>query len=295
MLSRHTSTFQSFSPSRLDPRRHSFRALCPPTGSCVWPQLLALIPCLLHHFIALLVLQAGRLHSRWRTLSCPYHFLLGLASRTGEEPQGLGSLMCTLSAFPKNVKAACVLPCFLTRGVCYACLGAMAGSSNARAVSLVRCDSSQFMSLCIGLLAIAGRLIALLCNSCMLSQLLLICDVESALSLCVSFLLRAGCARVLSCRAEYSRRLDDEVGGLIAHVGPCRCRRRWYVVLRAGAACAQALSCRAEFSPDGWTMKYAASLPMSGLVGEGGGHCRMMALCETAHMGSSVSGSCVAQ
>lgn len=60
--------------------------------------------------------------------------------------------------------------------------------------------------------------------------------------------MRAACARVLSCRAEFSQRLDDEVGSLIAHVGPCRCGRGWYVVLHAGAACAQALSCRAEFS-----------------------------------------------
>jgi hypothetical protein len=60
--------------------------------------------------------------------------------------------------------------------------------------------------------------------------------------------MRAACARVLSFRAEFSRRLDDEVGSLIVHVGPCRCGRWWYVVLPAGAACAQALSYRAEFS-----------------------------------------------
>ena len=60
--------------------------------------------------------------------------------------------------------------------------------------------------------------------------------------------MRAACARVLSCRAEFSQRLDDEVDGLIARVGPCRRGRGWYVVLPVSASCAQALSCRAEFS-----------------------------------------------
>jgi len=84
------------------------------------------------------------------------------------------------------------------------------------------------------------------------SRLLLMCDVESALSLLteIASLLGYACGVracfVVSCRV-FSR-LDDEVGGLIARVGPCRCVRGWYVVLPVGASCAQALSCRAEFS-----------------------------------------------
>jgi len=35
------------------------------------------------------------------------------------------------------------------------------------------------------------------------------------------------------------------------------------------AACARVLSCCVEFSPDSWTMRWAISLSMSGLVGGG--------------------------
>jgi len=76
----------------------------------------------------------------------------------------------------------------------------------------------------------AGGPIALLCTSCVIVRLLLICDVESALSLLGAVVIRTGgaCgvrARVLSCRAEFSRWLGGEVVGLVEHVGPCQ--RRW--------------------------------------------------------------------
>jgi len=67
-------------------------------------------------------------------------------------------------------------------------------SSNARAVCLVQRDSSQSMSLCIVIPARASGLIALLCNSCMVSRLLFICDVESALSLFAEAVILLGCA-----------------------------------------------------------------------------------------------------
>jgi len=60
--------------------------------------------------------------------------------------------------------------------------------------------------------------------------------------------------------------------------------------LAVRAACAHVLSCRAEFSPGGWTMRWAVSSSMSGLVVEGGRHRRMMALCETATWAHRCSG-----
>jgi hypothetical protein len=119
---------------------------------------------------------------------------------------GVGFLDVRAFGLSEECESGLCSSLLLTRGVCCACFGSVAGSSNARAVSLVRCDSSQFMSLCIGLPAIAGRLIALLCNSCMLSQLLLICDIESALSLLAGMmcLLYSACdvraCSVVSCR-----------------------------------------------------------------------------------------------
>jgi len=50
------------------------------------------------------------------------------------------------------------------------------------------------MSLYIGLLARAGGLIALLCDSCVVSRLLFIRDVESALSLLAEAVILLGCA-----------------------------------------------------------------------------------------------------
>jgi hypothetical protein len=73
------------------------------------------------------------------------------------------------------------------------------------------------MSLCIGFPARAGRLIALICISCVSFQLLLIYDVQS-----VVLPASAACVQVLSCGAELSRGLDGEVGGHLDHVGRCR-------------------------------------------------------------------------
>ena len=92
------------------------------------------------------------------------------------------------------------------RLLCLSLSSSWSSSSSSSAVYLVRCDSSQFMSLCIGLLARAGGLIALLCNCCIVLRLLLICDVESALSLLAAVVSLLGCAcdvragLVVSCR-----------------------------------------------------------------------------------------------
>jgi hypothetical protein len=60
--------------------------------------------------------------------------------------------------------------------------------------------------------------------------------------------------------------------------------------LAVRAACARVFLCRAEFSPDGWTMSWAASSSMSGLVSEGGRYRGMMALCEIATWAHRFSG-----
>jgi len=66
--------------------------------------------------------------------------------------------------------------------------------------------------------------------------------------------MRAACARVLSCRAEFSQRLDDEVGSLIAHV-------ELVVVGEGGMSCCLPVRlarrpCRVVQSfPDGWTVR----------------------------------------
>jgi hypothetical protein len=93
------------------------------------------------------------------------------------------------------------------RLLCLSLSSSRSSSSNARAVYLVCCGSSRIISLCIGHLARAGVLIALLCVSCVYFRLLLICDVESALSsLAVMVVSLVGCACdlrvgfVMSCR-----------------------------------------------------------------------------------------------
>ena len=119
------------SPSRLDPRCHSFWAHCPPTSSRRWPQSLALVPSPPHRSAVPLVLQAGR-SGRWsRTPSCPYQFPLGLASRDWRRaPEGWVSCCAPFRPFQERWKAACVLDGVLTRGVCCACPCLAAGRAH---------------------------------------------------------------------------------------------------------------------------------------------------------------------
>lgn len=101
----------------------------------------------------------------------------------------------------------------------------------ARAGCFVRCDSSHLMSLCVGLPARAGGLVSLLCIFCVFFRLLLICDVELALSLLLAGVVKSCCLPVRrACR-------------------PCPVVQSF---------------------PGGWTMGWAASSPMSGLVDGGG-------------------------
>jgi len=114
--------------------------------------------------------------------------------------------------------------------LCLSLSSSWSSSCNARAEGLSSVTHIQIMSLCVGLLTIAGGLIALFCNSCMVSRLFFICDIESALSLLAEAVILLGCAcgvhvcLDVSCMI-FSWRLDNEVGGLIAHVGPCQCER----------------------------------------------------------------------
>ena len=132
----------------------------------------------------------------------------GLPVETGGEPQRDESFAVRLLALLRRVKSGlCSRLCANAwRLLCLSSYSSWSSLSNARAVYLVRCDSSQFMSLCIGLLARAGGLIELLCNSCIVLRLLLICDVESALSLLAAVVSLLGCACgvracfVVSCR-----------------------------------------------------------------------------------------------
>jgi hypothetical protein len=153
------------------------------------------------------------------------YFFWDLPAETGNRPRG----DVTLASRPSEGESG-LYSRFCTGAWCLLCLslsGRKSSSSQARTVYPIWRDSSQFVSLCIGLLERASGLIALLCISCMVLRLLLICDVESALSVlatAVGHLGRACGVRacfVVSCRV-FSKRLDDEVGSLIVHIGPCR-------------------------------------------------------------------------
>jgi len=119
-------------------------------------------------------------------------------------------------------------------------------SSNARAVYLIGCDSSQLMSLSISLHVGAGGLIALLCIPYMVTRLLLICDVVIGGGCKSSWLCvrrsRVFCHVVQSFPDDRTARwsVTSAMSGLVGRGGK--------VVLPASAACVQTSSCRAEFS-----------------------------------------------
>lgn len=147
-------------------RRHGFRAQSPRIGSRVWPQPLALVPSSPLFSVIPLSFPRYRLDDSVdggvRCLVHTYPFW-GLPVETGDEPQRDESFAVRLLALLRRVKSGLCsrLRADAWRLLCLSSYSSWSSPSNARAVYLVRCNSSQFMSLCIGLLARAGGLIAL--------------------------------------------------------------------------------------------------------------------------------------
>jgi len=208
VLSRQSSTVQFCSPSRLHQGARAFGLnallLVLAGGRNHWPSssILSVVPLSFSCYTLDDSVDGGV-----RCLVYTKSFW-GLPVETGDEPQRDESFAVRLLALLRRVKSGlCSRLCAdAWRLLCLSSYSSWSSPSKARAVYLVRCDSSQFMSLCIGLLARAGGLIALLCNSCMVLRLLLICDVESALSLLAAVVSLLGCACgvracfVVSCR-----------------------------------------------------------------------------------------------
>jgi len=196
VLSRQFPTVQSCSPSRLHQAATAFGItallLVLAGGHNHWPS--CPLPSIVPLFFSCYRLD----DSVVEIVRCLVHTnsLRDSPAETGDEPQRNEFLAAHPSdpskgdggsLYSRLCADAWRLPCLSLSGI-------WSSPSDARAVCLVRCDSSEFMSLCIGLLARAGALIALLCNSCMVSRLLVMRDVESALSLLVEAVILLDCA-----------------------------------------------------------------------------------------------------